>query len=203
MVYQENYVKQGDSSAHSEGFGDSYLFMRYCALEEKGWLPHITGLFQLKMPTGKYENADPDKLGADLMGAGSGGGSWDQGLGINLSKKLKPFIFHADAVYSFPQQVHVDSVKTRYANHFNYDLGVEYFLPKGFSLSFEANGFLQGDKRKNGARTPDSDINYFAIAPGIGWSNNKIQTLLAYQRTVAGTNTDVNDSVVITAVYAF
>ena len=203
MVYQENYVKQNGSSAHSEGFGDSYLFMRYCALEEKGWMPHMTGLFQLKMPTGKYENADSDKLGADLMGATSGGGSWDQGLGIILTKRLKPFIFHADATYSFPQQVHVDGVKTRYANYFNYDFGMEYFLPKGFNLSFEVNGFLQGDKRHNGVKTPASNIDYLAIAPGIGWSNSKIQTLIAYQRVMTGTNTDANDSIVFTFVYTF
>jgi hypothetical protein len=202
-VYQENYVKQDGSSAHANGFGDSYLFLRYCALEEKGWLPHITGVFQIKMPTGKYENADPDKLGADLMGATSGGGSWDQGLGINLTKKLKPFIIHADATYSFPQQVFVDDIKTRYANYLNYDFGVEYFLPKGFNLMFEVNGFLQGDRREDGARTPGSDVNYLTIAPGIGWSNDKIQTLITYQRVVAGTNTDANDSVVATFVYTF
>lgn len=203
MVYQQNYVKQGDSKVHARGFGDSYLFLRYCALEEKSRMPHITGLFQLKIPTGKYQHASSEKLGADLMGASSGGGSWDQGLGINLSKKLKPFIFHADAIYSFPQEVHVDGVKTRYADYLNYDFGVEYFLPKGFNLMFEANGFLQGDKREDGTRTSNSNINYLAIAPGIGWSNDKIQALIAYQRIVAGTNIDANDSVVFTLVYPF
>lgn len=202
-VYQENYVKQDGSSAHANGFGDSYLFLRYCTLEEKSWLPHITGLFQLKMPTGKYENADPDKLGADLMGATSGGGSWDLGFGVNITKKIKPFVFHADAIYSFPQQVFVDNVKTRYANYLNYDFGVEYFLPKDFNLMFEVNGFLQGDRRKDGTRAPGSDVNYLTIAPGIGWSNEKIQTLIAYQRILTGTNTDANDSVVLTCVYAF
>ncbi len=202
-VYQKNYVKQDGVSAHEDGFGDSYLFMRYCALEETEWLPHITGVFQLKMPTGNYENADSDKLGADLMGAGSGGGSWDQGFGIDLTKKLKPFIFHADATYSIPQQVFVDKVKTRYANYLNYDLGVEYYLPKGFNLMFEVNGFLQADRREDGARLVDSNINYLTIAPGIGWSNNMIQTLIAYQRVVTGTNADANDSVVVTFVYTF
>lgn len=202
-VYQQNYIKHGDSKAHASGFGDSYLFLRYCTIEEKGWFPHITGLFQLKMPTGKYENADPGKLGADLMGATSGGGSWDQGLGVNLSKKLKPFIFYADAIYSFPQQVRVDGVKTRYANYLNYDFGLEYFLPRGFNLMFEFNGFLQGDKKQDGARTPASDIRHLTIAPGIGWSNDKIQALLTYQRVAIGTNTDANDSVVATVVYAF
>ncbi|MDO8662964.1 MAG: transporter [Candidatus Omnitrophota bacterium] len=203
MVYQQNYVKQGDAKAGASGFGDSYLFLRYCALEEKGRLPHLTGVFQLKIPTGKYEHANSSKLGADLMGATSGGGSWDQGLGINLSKKLKPFILHSDAIYSFPQQARVNGVKTRYANYLNYDFGVEYFLSKGFNLVLEVNGFLQGDKQENKAMTPDSKINYFTIAPGIGWSNAKIQTLIAYQRVLTGTNTDANDSVVFTLVYPF
>lgn len=203
IVYQQNYAKQGESRAHARGFGDSYLFLRYCALEEQGWIPHTTGLFQLKIPTGKYQHADPDKLGADLMGATSGGGSWDQGLGVNLTKKLKPFILHADAVYSFPQRASVDGVRTRYANYLNYDFGAEYFLPKGFNLMFEINGFWQGDKKEDGARVPASDINYLTLSPGIGWSNQRIQVLLAYQRVVTGTNTDANDSAVLTCVYTF
>ena len=137
------------------------------------------------------------------MGATSGGGSWDQGLGIILTKYLKPFVLHTDAVYSFPQQVRVDGVKTRYANYLNYNFGVEYFLLKGFNLMFEVNGFLQGDKKQGGERTPASDINYLTIAPGIGWSNDKFQTLLAYQRVTVGTNADANDSLVLTCVYTF
>jgi len=203
LVYQQNYVKEGDLKAHSMGFGDSYLFLRYCAIEEQNTLPHITGIFQLKIPTGKYQKADPDKLGTDLIGATSGGGSYDHGYGINLTKKLKPFIIHADAIYSFPIERKVDAVKTKYANYLNYDFGLEYFLPKGFNLMLEFNGFLQGDKKEDGGKIPSSDISYFSVAPGIGWSNEKIQTLLAYQRTLTGTNTEANDSVVLTFVYAF
>jgi hypothetical protein len=203
LVYQQNFIKQGDLKAHSKGFGDSYLFLRYCALEEQMMLPHITGVFQLKIPTGKYQKADADKLGTDLMGATSGGGSYDHGYGINLTKKLKPFIIHADAIYNFPLERKVDGAKTRYGKYLNYDFGVEYFLPKGFNLMLEFNGFLQGDKIQDDERIPDSDINYFSVAPGIGWSNERIQTLLAYQRTLTGTNTDANDSIVLTFVYAF
>lgn len=203
MVYQENYAKQGNLKARSNGLGDSYLFLRYCTLEEKEWLPHLTGVLQIKVPTGKYQHADPNKLGTDLMGPTSGGGSWDQGFGINLSKKLKPFIFHADAIYSFPQQVRIDGVKTRYANYLNYDFGVEYILSKGFNLLLETNGFSQADKKQSGESTPASDINYLTIAPGIGWSNNRIQTLITYQRVLIGTNTDANDSAVFTFVYTF
>lgn len=203
IVYQENYIKNEDGKAHSKGFGDSYLFMRNCLCEETDYAPHIAALFQVKVPTGKYEHADTDKLDTDLMGATSGGGSWDQGLGLIFSKKAKPFVLHADAIYSFPQKARVNGVKTRYANYLNYDFGLEYFLPRGLNLMLEANGFLQGDKRGDGTKTSASDIKYLMVAPGIGWSNDKIQTLLSYQRTVTGTNTDANDTVVLTFVYTF
>ena len=202
-VYQENYIKQGDSKAHANGFGDSYLFLRYCAFEEKGWLPHLAGLMQLKMPTGKYQHADPDKLGTDLMGATSGGGSWDPGFGLNLTKKLKPFVFHADAIFSFPQDVRVDGVKTIYGKYLNYDVGVECFFSKGFNVMLEVSGFLQGDKWQDGDGQPSTDTRSLTIAPGVGWSCDKLQTLVAYQRTVIGTNADANDSVVLTLVYTF
>ncbi|MFA6129387.1 MAG: transporter [Candidatus Omnitrophota bacterium] len=198
-VYQENYIRQDGTNAHKNGFGDSYLFLRYCAIEEKGWLPHITGLFQLKIPTGKYQHLNPDKLETDSMGTGS----WDPGFGFNLTKKLKPFIFHADTIFSFPQKVMIDGVKTRYASYANYDFGVEYFLPKGFNLMLEANGYVQGDTWQDGGRSASTAVNYLTLVPGVGWSCDKVQFLLAYQRVVSGTNTDANDSVVLTGVYTF
>jgi hypothetical protein len=198
-VYQQNYIKQGDIKAQTRGFGDSYLFLRYCILEEKGWLPHFTGLAQLKIPTGKYQDADLDKLDADLMGTGS----WDPGFGFILTKKLKPFVFHADAAYGLPQKVMVDGVKTIYGQYLNYDLGVEYFLARGFNLMLEVNGCTQTDKWEDGQRTPSTNTSYLAVSPGIGWSCDKLQLLLAYQRIVAGVNADANDSLVLTGVYAF
>lgn len=203
ITYQENYIRQDNSKASADGFGDSYLFLRYCAFEEKGWRPHITCLTQLKIPTGKYQHVDLDNLGVDLMGAASGGGSWDGGVGINLSKRLKPFIFHADAVYSFPRQVRIEGAKTSYGNYFNYDFAVECFLPGGFNLLFEANEFVQGDMKQNDAKIPATGSDSFTLGFGAGWSNDKIQTLLAYLRTAAGTNTDAYDSVILTCVYAF
>lgn len=202
-IYQENFAKQNNNKAHTNGPGDSYLFLRYCAIEDKGLSPHATGVFQLKLPTGKYQNADADKLGTDLMGAASGGGSYDLGYGIILSKKIKPFVLHADAIYSFPQKRKVDGVKTEYGRYLNYDFGAEYFFAEGFNLMLELNGFSQQDKKQDSLRIPASDIHYFNVSSGIGWSNNRIQTLLAYQRTLAGTNTDANDSAVFTFVYNF
>ena len=88
-------------------------------------------------------------------------------MGLNLSKNIKPFWLHADAIYSFPQKVRVGGVSTRYANYLNYDLGVEYFLPKGFNLIFEGNGLAQCNRRKDGSTIPGSDVRSFIICPGI------------------------------------
>lgn len=202
-VYQENYRKQGSNTARSDGLGDSYLFSRYCLTEEKEWFPHTAALFQLKLPTGKYQKLDASRLGTDSMGATSGGGSYDHGYGLIMTKRLKPFIVHADAIYSFPVENKVDGIKTRYDSYLNYDFGGEYILPKGFNLMLEFNGFLQGDKEQNGSKAPATDIKSFTIGTGIGWSCGKAQTLLAYQRTLAGTNADANDSAVFSLVYTF
>ena len=197
--YLENHVKKDAERAHSEGFGDSWLFGRYCLVEEKDWMPHIAVLFQLKIPTGKYQHSEEARLDTDLMG----NGSWDEGLGVILTKKLKPFILHADCIYTIPQRVKVDDTTTTYAPYLNYDFAVEYVLLKGFNLMVEINGVCQGDKREFGKTVPASDSNSLVFAPGIGWSNDKIQTLLAYQRTVCGANADANDSVVLTCVFTF
>lgn len=202
-VYQQNLRHFDGDSAESTGFGDSYIFARYCFIEETKWLPHMTALFQLKLPTGKYQKEDEGRLGTDLMGATSGGGSYDTGYGITLTKKMKPFIIHVDFIYSFPMLARVDGVKTKYGNYFNYDFGVEYFLPRGFNLVCECNGFIQGDRKEDSEFVPASDVQYFNISPGIGWSCEKIQMLMAYQRTLAGTNVDVNDSVIFTFVCTF
>jgi hypothetical protein len=198
--WQENYVKQEGLSANSGGIGDTCVTLKRCFCEESGNRPHITGLFQIKAPTGQYQHGAPGKLGTDLTGSGS----WDYGLGMVITKKIKPFILHADAVYNIPQETMVDGVKTQYGNYLNYDLAAEYFFPKKrFNLLFEINGFQQDSTKENGGKIADSDSNSLAATAGFGWSNDKIQTLLGYQRTLIGKNTNANDSVVLTCVYTF
>ena len=68
---------------------------------------------------------------------------------------------------------------------------------------FELNGFIQKDRKENGEIIPDSDTEYFIFSSGIGWSSEKWQMLLGYQRTIMGTNADANDSLVFTLVYTF
>lgn len=202
-AYQQNIRKIGGSSAEATGFGDTYIYSSYCLFMEKGWLPCIAGWFQLKIPTGKYQKADEGKLGTDIMGTSSIEGSYDHGYGFVLTKRIKPFIVHADAIWNFPVMTKIDGIKTKHGMYVKYDLGAEYFFYKGFSLMLELNAFVKGDDKKDNNYAPASDSNYFNISPGIGWSCKEIQALLAYQRTLAGTNTDVNDSIVFTFAYTF
>lgn len=201
--YQQNYAKQGGAKARDNGIGDSFLWLRYRAFEDKGWLPAVTGFFQLKAPSGKYQHADPNRLGTDLAGDVSGGGDWAPGVGISLIKKIKPFILYFDSIYSFPQNVRIDGDKTRYGNFLNLDGAVEYVLPKGFNLLLEVNGFLQGDTRQDGSRAPSTDSKYLAVIPGVGWSCDQLQVLLAYERVAIGTNANANDSLVLTFIHTF
>ena len=65
------YEDDAQGSATSTQLQDSTLFLR-CALATDGeTAPLVTALFQLKMPTGKYQNADPAKLGTDITGTGT------------------------------------------------------------------------------------------------------------------------------------
>ena len=197
--YQKNFIRQGGIQADSVGVGDSYLFARYCLREETNTASHITAVAQLKIPTGKFENANPDSLGTDNMGTGS----YDPGVGIILTKRIKPCIIHADVIVDQPLKVDVDNVPTKYGAYVNSDVGIEYFICKGWNLLFEANSFYQGKTDLDGAKIDDSNSEYLMLTPGIGWSTDKVQTLLAYQSIVSGKNTDATEALVLTMVYTF
>ena len=198
-TYSENYAKDGDARAHSDGFADESLNARYCLQEESKSMPCTTVLFQLKAPTGKYKHDEDSKLDSDVMGTGS----WDPGFGVIMTKHLKPFVLHGDLTYTVPQKVNIDGITSHAAPYANYDFAVEYILPKGFNLMAELNGVCQGDRKEFGKNVPASDSSSLVFAPGVGWSNDKIQMLVAYQRTLCGTNVDANDSVVFTIMHTF
>ncbi|HOW28235.1 MAG TPA: transporter [Elusimicrobiota bacterium] len=199
MIYQQNDITVSGERARPSGFTDSYLYLRYALFGETHCRPQVTGVIQLKAPTGKYQHADPAEGGADLMGTGS----WDPGLGLILSHKVRPFLLHADASYSQPHRVRVDGVLTRYADYVNYDVGLEYFLPKGLNVMLELNGLEQGDVREDGRRVEGTALRSVSMGPGLGWSNEDLQTLLSYQRTVAGKNVEASEGLYFTCLYTF
>ena len=199
LIYQQNYANENTLNADTSGLSDSNIFLKYCVAEEEGWLPQVTALFQLKLPTGKYQNLDPGKLETDLMGTGS----WDHGYGIILTKKLRPFLLHLDAVYNFPLETQVDNIQRQYGEYLICDAGIEYFLPAGFSLMMELNSVLIGSTKESGKYMPNSAIKYLSIGSGLGWSNEVLQVFLGYQKTINGTNIDAIDSIAFDFVYTF
>jgi hypothetical protein len=67
----------------------------------------------------------------------------------------------------------------------------------------EANGLIQGDRREDGYLTPSTAVSFLSLVAGLGWSDERIQMLISYQRTLAGTNVDVDNSVIATFTYTF
>ena len=197
--YLDNTHTADDTHARHNGWEDAAVYARYCLFDESEWMPQVTAIGQMKFPTGKYERGDETKVGTDITGTGS----YDPGFGIILSKGVEPFIFHADYIYNIPIQAKIDGVKTRYAHYSFIDFAVEWILPKGFNLLLETNLYIQGDTREDGELVPDSDTFSMFLVPGIGWSNERFQVLVVYQRTVAGTNVDCDDSVAVTCIYTF
>jgi hypothetical protein len=196
-VFTRNQRTTSAASAESSGIGDSYLFLRWLAFAEGPRSPCLTLMFQAKAPTGKYQSADPAKLGTDLRGAPTGGGPYEHSYGLNLTKRVKPFQLHADTLLALPIETTLDGVRTDYGDYFLYDFGVEWFLPKGLNILAEFNGTSQRDRADDGARIDDSGLKSFTLSTGVGWSGKRFQTLLAYQRTLLGKNVDAVDGLAL------
>jgi hypothetical protein len=198
-VYQKSFVRQSGVEADSVGLGDSNIYLLYCLQEEKENRPHLTLLTTVKIPTGKFENANIDSLGTDI----SGTGSYDPGLGLILTKKLQPMVLHADLICTVPLKTTMDQVSTKYGAYWNYDAGLEIFISHGFNILLEGNGFAQGKTAIEGTTIDDTNSSYIVFGPGIGWSNDQVQTLLALQTTTSGKNADAINSWVFTLIYNF
>ncbi|MBI5209676.1 MAG: hypothetical protein HY927_06885 [Elusimicrobia bacterium] len=196
---QEFFVRTSGARASVAGMADSFLYARYRLRSESERLPEVAAVFQLRLPTGKYQEAYGDNLGADIMGTGS----WDHGYGLNMCKRLRPFFLHADTSITFPFGATVDGAVTDYAPYLNYDLAAELVLGRGFNLLAELNGFSQGDVRKSGERIPDTKARFLNMIVGAGWSSDSLQAILGCQRTLRGVNADALDSVVASVVLSF
>ena len=96
------------------GIGDVILRARYYVVDEHGWVPTVAVTAKIKFPT-----ADRDR--------GLGTGEFDEGLGLQVSKKLtEAWISFADLGYT--NLGNPPGVTLR--NQWNYDLGVGYYFTK-------------------------------------------------------------------------
>lgn len=200
--WQFNYARAGGLSAESAGFGDIQLLARFCFLDETKWLPRATGIFQAKLPTGKYEKADEGKLDTDITGTGS----TDYNYGISLTKGIEPMrlLLHADFLYAnIPLPARVDGVKTEFSGIFILNSAFEWIFYKNFNLMGELLWQTQGDRREDGDWAPSTEQSSLIASTGLGYSEKSWQLLIGYQRTVWGENVDANDTVAATMIFIF
>jgi hypothetical protein len=195
----ENHATFGDLSANSSGWADSYLILRDCLLMETDKAPCVTGMLQVKLPTGKYQKADADKLGTDITGTGS----TDLGIGVVVTKKINPLMLHGDLSIFHPFKATIDEVQVQYGNWVTYDLAGEYFLENGISFLMELNGFWQGKEEDDDVTIDETDVTYLQLAPGIGYTYKSFTTSLLYQLPLSGKNALINETWILNFLVSF
>ena len=199
-AWQFNYSKVAQSSAESYGFADMFVMTRYCFIEETRWIPRATALFQVKLPTGKFQKSEEGKLNTDITGTGS----IDYVYGFNFTKGIKPLLFHLDLLFTnAPSPVKIDGVKTEFSDTYTANGAVEWVFYKNFNLLGELLWQRQRDKRRNGDWAPSTAQSSLIFSTGIGYSKKSWQVLVGYQRTLAGQNVNANDTVAVTVLMNF
>jgi len=198
--WQITNIRRGPSSAESAGFGDLLMNARYCGIDESYWCPRITGLFQVKLPTGKYQKADPSRLGADIIGTGS----TDYTYGFSFTKGIKPVLWHLDLLYTnSPQPVRINGIKTKFEDNYSVNGAFEWMITEKIDIMSELNWNIQGDKKLDGNRAPDTGKSSLVWGIGIGYSEKDWQMLAGYLRTLLGENVDANDTIGVTVIVIF
>lgn len=187
------------ATASSARIGDSNLFARYHFMKDEGWKPSMSLFLLAGIPTGKYENAEPAKLGADITGSGA----WSTGYGLLTQKNFGNFNLYADAYVTTPFRTTVDDVQTKYGAQFNYDFAVEYALPHDFNLLLEFNGVATGRTAYDGVKADGTDTASLNVTPGIGYSRGNISAVVGYQRTISGKNTGAWDTLASMVIICF
>ena len=200
--WQISNIKVDEKSAESADFADLPMNVRFCGIEEGNWCPRITGMFLVKLPTGKFQKGDPEKLGGDLPGTGS----TDYTYGLSFTKGVYPIrtLFHLDLFYTnSPEPVRIDGIKTKFDDTYTVNSAFEWLITDKIDIMSELNWNTQGDKKLDGNWTPDTGKSSLIWGAGIGYSEKDWQMLVGYQRTLLGENTDANDTIAATVIAVF
>jgi len=194
-----NSAKLGSESASMTRLGDSALYARYLFVKEGSRMPALSFSATLRIPTGKYEEANADGLGTDITGSGA----WGVGGGLLAKKSIGKFNFYGDAGIYQPFHTKVDGVPTEYGTTFHYDLSAEYVLPLHLNLFLEMNGGLQGKTKEHGDSVDQTDSNYLDLVPGIGWTKGNTSLVAGYIRSLSGKNDNAYDGLELSAIFKF
>ena len=195
-----NYARTDGATAENAGFADFLMNVRWCPVDESYWCPRITPIFQVKLPTGKYQKAHPGKLGTDITGTGS----TDYTFGASFTKGIKPVEWHLDALWTTsPSPVSIDGVKTEFSDQYIINGAFEWVFYKKLNLMSELLWQSQGDRKEDGSWMSSTAKSSLKWAIGIGYSEQYWQVLFGYQRTLLGENEDADDTIAATIIIIF
>ena len=130
----------GERSARHAGLSDINLTLKYRLVQEGPVAPTITAVLATDFPTGHYKNLNPSRLGTDALGSGS----YVPTTGLNLSKRVKPFIFYANLYYSMPTAFSNDEGKQYPRDFVTANLAAEYPLTEKWIALLEFTSFWDG-----------------------------------------------------------
>ncbi len=102
----QNTLKVGDQTSYYSGPGDSIFFLRYAIATETHPYPFLTGVLQLRVPSGNFLNQTSTLRTSDLTGTGSVG----SGYGVDGHQKTQTILAayrpHLQCTLTDPDQYH-------------------------------------------------------------------------------------------------
>lgn len=194
-----NSVSISGASANSTRMGDSAVYARYQFVKETENRPAVAGIVAVGIPTGKYENGDPAKLGTDI----SGDGAYDIYTGFMGQKTLGKFNLYTSLTVDFPFESTINNIKTQYGKSFHYNASAEYVLPYNLNAFLEMNAYTQGRTDYNSTVTDGTKHSTVALTPGFGWTKDNMSAFIGYTRSLCGRNDEAFDSVTLSALFTF
>lgn len=187
-------------------FGDIPVLLSIWLLEPTENVPSIILNLLANLPTGKYQNLNPSKLGTDIGGIGS----WIPGAAFVLYKDIHLWKSHFlaltySASYSFGTTVDVKGLnfyggdptthgRVRPGNLFETILSLEYSFTQNWVFSMDMI-YLHGDRNRFTGETiepvGEPSFEQCTLSPALGymWDENS-GIIFGSVFTVAGRNTD-------------
>jgi len=172
----------------NSGMGDSKVFIRYQALNQKKGDPVLLALgLGLKLPTGttsKVFTTIQGKKETPTMQLGSG--SLDIIAEIGLTKILPNSRIDAHTSYILKNK---GSNNYEFGDQIHWNIGYVYSLNKYLGLGAELNGVHMNKDKSNGNTIDNSGGNFIFFTPGIQYRPNKSYDIsLAYAHMIYRNN---------------
>ncbi len=187
----------GERSARHAGLSDINLTLKYRLVQEGPVAPTITAVLATDFPTGHYKNLNPSRLGTDALGSGS----YVPTTGLNLSKRVKPFIFYANLYYSMPTAFSNDEGKQYPRDFVTANLAAEYPLTEKWIALLEFTSFWDAG-RLYGPGANVAPAHLLSVLPGIEFlATKKLCFYLGVNLDLIGKNTVAQVTPIVSLVW--